>query len=60
MAIIKICNALDISVAELFRDEKDELISVGKEEKQLLSTWAVLSDKQKSAVKVMIDTFIEK
>lgn len=60
VAIIKICNALDISVAELFRDEKDELISVGKEEKQLLFNWAVLSDKQKSAVKVMIETFIDK
>ncbi len=60
VAIIKICNALDISVAELFRDEKDQLISVGKEEKQLLSSWTVLSDKQKNAVKVMIETLIEK
>lgn len=60
VAIIKICNALDISVAELFRDENDELISVGKEEKQLLSYWAVLNDKQKNAVKTMIETFVEK
>lgn len=60
VAIIKICSALEISVAELFRDENDELISVGKDEKHLLSTWAMLSDKQKSAVKILMETFIEK
>ena len=60
VAIIKICGALEISVAELFRDENDEQISVGKEEKHLLSSWAVLSDKQKSAVKILMETFIEK
>ena len=60
VAIIKICGALDISVAELFRDENDELISVGEEEKHLLSTWSVLSDKQKGVIKTLMETFIER
>ncbi len=60
VAIIKICSALEISVAELFRDENDEQITVGEEEKHLLSCWAVLSDKQKGVIKTLIQTFIER
>lgn len=60
LAIVKICNALEIPLTELFRDEDDEFICVGEEERSLLSNWAMLSDKQKGAIKNLIETFIEK
>ncbi|MBQ8426896.1 MAG: helix-turn-helix transcriptional regulator [Clostridia bacterium] len=60
VAIIKVCNALDVSVAELFREEDDEMVCVGTEERRLLSNWAILNDKQKKVVKTLMETFTEK
>jgi len=59
-AIIKVCGALEIPIAELFREEDDKQVNVNKEEMQLLSHWARLSDKQKRAVKNVIETFMDK
>mgnify|MGYP003300239255 CR=1 FL=1 len=60
VAIIKVCNALDIPVAELFREDGDEVVYASKEEKLLLSNWAVLNDKQRNVIKTLMETFIEK
>ncbi len=60
IAIIKVCNALEIPVAELFREEGDEVIYANKEEKFLFSNWAVLNDKQKNIIKTLMETFIDK
>ncbi len=60
LAIVKICNALEIPLTELFRDEDDEFFCVGEEERALLSDWAMLNEKQKSAIKNLMETFIEK
>ncbi len=59
-AIIKICAAFEIPVSELFREEDDEQVCVNREEMQLLSSWARLTEKQKKAVKSIIEAFTEK
>ncbi len=59
-AIIKISNALEVPVADLFREDENEQIYVTKEEKELLMDWSMLSDKQKSAVRSVIETYIDK
>lgn len=59
-AIIKVCNALEVPITEVFREEGDELICVGEQEKALLSNWAILSDKQREAINTLIETFLDK
>ena len=60
VAIIKVCGALDISMSELFRKEEDDVVYVSKEEKFLLSNWAILNEKQKNIIKTLMETFIDK
>ena len=59
-AIIKISHALEVPVADLFREDDNEQFYVSKEEKELLMDWSLLNDKQKSAVRSVIDGFINK
>ena len=60
VAIIKVCAALEIPLTELFKEDDDEFICVGKEEKLLTSQWALLDDKQKKVIKALIETFLDK
>jgi len=59
-AIIKVSDALEVPVADFFREEGNEQFYVTKEEKELLMDWSMLNDKQKSVVKSVIDGFINK
>ncbi len=59
-ALIKVSNALEVSVADLFREDDNEQLYVTKEEKELLIDWSMLNDKQKSAVRSVIESFINK
>ena len=59
-AIVKVSKALDIPVADLFREDGDEQFYVTKEEKELLIDWSILNDKQKSAVRSVIESFMDK
>ncbi len=59
-AIIKVSKALDVPVADLFREDDNEQFYVTKEEKELLMDWSILSDKQKCAVRSVIDGFMDK
>lgn len=59
-AVIKVSKALDVPVADLFREDGNEQFYVTKEEKELLMDWSMLSDKQKRAVKSVLDSFIDK
>ncbi|MBQ7339910.1 MAG: helix-turn-helix transcriptional regulator [Clostridia bacterium] len=59
-AIIKVSKALEINVVDLFKDEESDQICVSKEEKELLASWSILNDKQKHAVKNVIETFMDK
>ena len=57
-AIEKICTALNIPVTELVRAENEELMPVTEKEKELLSSWALLEEKQKKVVLMQIDAFL--
>ena len=59
-ALLKLCNALEISPIELFRDEDDEQICVNKEERMLLECWSRLNKKQKSALLLTMNTMLDK
>ena len=59
-AIIKVSNALEVPVADLFREDDNQQLYVTKEEKELLMDWSMLNDKQKSAVRLVIESFINK
>ena len=59
-AIIKVSKALDVPAADLFREDDNEQIYVTKEERELLMDWSMLNDKQKSAVRSVIDSFMDK
>ena len=59
-AIIKVSKALDVPVADLFREDDNEQIYVTKEERELLMDWAILNEKQKCAVRSVIDSFMDK
>lgn len=59
-AIIKVSKALDVPVADLFREDDNEQIYVTKEERELLMDWSILNDKQKCAVRSVIDSFMDK
>ncbi|MBO6280060.1 MAG: helix-turn-helix transcriptional regulator [Bacilli bacterium] len=55
----KICAAFDISLAEFFEsDEKKAHVS--KEELELLNKYRALTDKEKDAVKSMINALFQK
>lgn len=59
-AIVKICEVLEISPIELFRDDGDENMCVSKAEKEILATWALLSEKQKKAIMMQMEAYLEK
>ena len=59
-AILKICEVLEISPIELFRDETDETVCVSKEEKALLNNWTLLGEKQKHLLNLQIQSYLEK
>ncbi len=59
-AMIKVCEVLEISPVELFREDTDEMVYVNRQEKELLSQWAVLNEKQKKAVTAQIEAYIDK
>ena len=55
----KICDAFGISLAEFF-EEDDRKAHVLKEELELLRKYRALTDKEKVAVKSMIDALFKK
>ena len=59
-ALLKLCNALEISPIELFKNEDDEQMYVTKEEKLLLQCWSKLNKKQKSALLLTMNTMLDK
>ncbi len=60
VAIIKVCNALEIPLTELLKEDDDEFVCVGEAERSLLSNWALLNEKQKGIIKTLMETFLEK
>lgn len=57
-AIEKICQALDISVAELMREEDEKMMPVTETERLLLGNWMRLEEKQKKVILMQMDAFL--
>lgn len=57
-ALQKICKGLDISLAELFCDENEEMFPVDENTRELLSVWLKLGAAQKQAVIGLINSFL--
>lgn len=57
-AIEKICLALDISVAELMREEDEKMMPVTETERLLLESWMRLEEKQKKVILMQMDAFL--
>ncbi len=58
--LLKVCDALEISPTELFREDTDEMMCVTKEEKELLDKWILLNDKQRKAIVAQMEAYLEK
>ena len=58
-AIEKIAKAFEVPVTELVLEENQENIAVTNEEKELLEKYLKLNKKQKNAIKVQIDAFLD-
>ncbi len=58
-AIEKIAKAFEIPVTELILEENQEIIAVSCDEKVLLEKYLKLNKKQKNAIKVQIDAFLD-
>ncbi len=59
-AVEKICKAFGISVAELVREDTEDLIAVDSEKKALLKEWSGLDEKQKQVVRMQMELFLNK
>ncbi len=59
-SLLKICEALEISPTELFRQNSDDTVCVTKEEKEILDKWVLLNEKQRIAILAQMDAYLEK
>lgn len=55
----KICNGLDITLAQFFADDTD-IPDLTAEQKELLTAWNVLNDNQRALVKAYIQGLSQK
>jgi len=53
-ALEKVCNGLEISMAELFCTDEDTMLPIDNQTKELLLGWQKLSTKQKEAIMMLI------
>lgn len=56
-ALEKICDVFGITMAELFADENDVMLPCKEEFKELYHKWQRLTDMQRHAIKVHIDSY---
>lgn len=59
-ALEKVCNALHISMAQLFCGKDEEMICVDKELKSIYESWLMLTDEQRLVVKSVVNSYIAK
>lgn len=56
-ALEKICDVFGITMAELFANENDVMLPCKEEFKELYHKWQRLTDMQRRAVKIHIDSY---
>lgn len=58
-ALEKVCGALGITMAELFCDDKQEMMVVNNEQRELLNLWQVLSADKREILLKLIKTMTD-
>lgn len=58
-ALEKVCGALGVTMAELFCDDKQEMMVVDNEQRELLNLWQVLSADKREILLKLIKTMAE-
>ncbi len=58
-ALEKVCVGMEISMAELFCDDNEEMVLVNDEERDLLSVWRIMQGEQRKQVLSMLKSFIK-
>ena len=53
----KVCKGLGISLSQLICEDGEEMYPVNKELKNFLDSWVSLNEKQKNAVKTLIESY---
>ena len=59
-ALEKVCRALNISMAQLFCGQDEEMVCVDKGFKDLYESWLMLTDEQRQVVKAVINSYMAK
>ena len=59
-ALEKVCRALDVSMAQLFCEEDENIICVDRDFKEVYESWLMLSAEQKAVIKKVIESYIIK
>ncbi len=57
-ALEKVCCALNISMAQLFCSNDEEIICVDKEFKGIFESWLMLNDEQRFVVKSVVNSYV--
>ena len=55
----KVCNYLHISLSAMFLSEDEKLYPLSKSEKDILSKYNKLNEKQKEAIKIHINSYFD-
>lgn len=58
-SLVKVANALKISLSQLFATEDEKQFYLDLEQKELIDNYILLSDNQKNTVKYLIKSFKE-
>lgn len=51
--LAKICDGLDITLAQFFSNDR-EILDMTEEQKKVLQVWGTLTDREKQAVKIYV------
>lgn len=57
-ALEKVCKAIEISMAQLFCDESENVVPVNEELKEIFVSWQKLTEAQKVAIMAHIRSYI--
>lgn len=59
-SLSKVCDFLHISLSSMFLSDDEMFIPINKEDQQMFKDWERLTDKQKEAVRIHINSYLSK
>lgn len=58
-ALEKVCDGLDITMAQLFCEEDEEMVPITAEERRLLNLWQILDKSQRENLLLLLESFVK-